>query len=132
VNALLDTLGFLWAAIEPQRLSAKARKAIVDPANQVFVSSVSLWEISWKFSLGKLDLSGISPEELVPVARNMGLTLVAPSAEESAGFHRLPKVTHKDPFDRMLIWQCLQNQWTFVSRDRVMGEYESLGLRTYW
>jgi PIN domain nuclease of toxin-antitoxin system len=130
--ALLDTHSFLWAAIEPQRLSPKARKAITDSANQVFVSTVSLWEISLKFSLGKLEIAGSSPEALVSVAQEMGLGLVAPSPEESAGFHRLPKIEHKDPFDRMLVWQCLQNQWTFITRDRAMGEYRSLGLKTYW
>jgi PIN domain nuclease of toxin-antitoxin system len=130
--ALLDTHSFLWAAIDPQRLSAKARKAITDSANQVFVSTVSLWETSLKFSLGKLELAGGSPEDLVSVAQEMGLGLVAPSPEESAGFHRLPKIEHKDPFDRMLVWQCLQNQWTFITRDRAMGEYKDLGLKTYW
>lgn len=132
MNALLDTHCFLWAAIEPGRLSARARRAITDPANRVFVSTVSLWEVSLKFSIGKLELTGCVPEDLVPVARDMGLLLVAPSPEESAGFHHLPKLLHKDPFDRMLVWQCLKNQWTFVTRDQAMSEYEALGLKTYW
>jgi PIN domain nuclease of toxin-antitoxin system len=130
--ALLDTHSFLWAVIEPQRLSVKVREAITDSTNQVLISTVSLWEISLKFALGKLKLTGGSPEDLVAASQKMGLGLVAPSAEESAGFHRLPRAVHKDPFDRMLIWQCLKNQWALVTRDRALGEYKALGLTTYW
>jgi PIN domain nuclease of toxin-antitoxin system len=130
--ALLDTHSFLWAAIEPEKLSAKMRKTIADPANEIYLSTVSFWEISLKFALGKLELSGCAPDDLVPIARDMGLAIVAPSAEESAGFHRLPRKAHKDTFDRMLIWQCLQRDWMFVTRDRAMDDYRALGLKTLW
>lgn len=130
--ALLDTHSFLWAAMEPQRLSAKMRKTIADPANQINLSTVTLWEISLKFALGKLELSGCSPEDLVSIAREMRLEIVMPSAEEAAGFHRLPRRAHKDPFDRMLIWQCLQRDWAFVTRDQALDDYQALGLRIIW
>lgn len=130
--ALLDTHSFLWAAIEPDQLSAKMRKAIADPANQINLSTVSLWEISLKFALGKLELSDCIPEDLVPIAHEMGLEIVAPSAQESASFHRLPRGTHKDPFDRMLIWQCLQRDWALVTRDQGLENYKALGLRIVW
>jgi PIN domain nuclease of toxin-antitoxin system len=130
--ALLDTHSFLWAAIAPEKLSAKARKLIADPAHEIHVSTISFWEISLKFALGKLDLVGCTPDDLVNVARDMGLDIVAPTPEESAGFHRLPKHAHKDPFDRMLIWQCLQRRWTFVSRDGALADYSAQGLTTLW
>lgn len=130
--ALLDTHSFLWAAIEPEKLSAKARKTIADPANEIYLSTVSFWEISLKFALGKLELSGCAPGDLVPIAREMGLVIVAPTAEASAGFHRLPRKSHKDPFDRMLIWQCLEHDWAFVTKDRAMNDYRALGLKTIW
>lgn len=132
MKALLDTHSFLWAGIEPEKLSTAARKLIGDSSHQVHVSTVSFWEISLKFALGKLRLTGCRPDDLVPLANEMGLDIVAPTAEESAGFYRLPKFAHKDPFDRMLIWQCLQRDWTFISRDRALGEYEALGLRTFF
>jgi len=113
-------------------LSAKMRAVIVDAANEIHVSTVSFWEISLKYSLGKLQISGCLPEDLVGIGRKMGLTISAPSAEESAGFYRLPKVAHKDPFDRMLIWQCLQKGWTLITRDRGLEDYRTLGLRTDW
>ena len=130
--ALLDTHSFLWAAMEPQRLSAKMRKTIADPANQINLSTVSLWEISLKFALGKLELTGCNPDDLVSIAREMRLEIVTPSPEEAAGFHRLPRCAHKDPFDRMLIWQCLRRDWAFVTRDQALDDYKALGLRIIW
>lgn len=129
---VLDTHSLLWAIIAPEKLSASMRGAIADPTNEIHVSTVSFWEISLKCSLGKLEITGCSPEDLVKISRQMGLTITAPSAEESAGFHCLPKATHKDPFDRMLIWQCLQREWTLITRDRGLDEYRALGLSTAW
>ena len=129
---LLDTHSFLWAAMAPEKLSAKARKAVADPGNEVNLSTISFWEISLKFALGKLELVGCTPDDLVKVAADMGLAIAAPTPEESAGFHRLPRQAHKDPFDRMLIWQCLQRRWTFVTRDGALDEYAALGLKTLW
>ncbi|MEP6885901.1 MAG: type II toxin-antitoxin system VapC family toxin [Gammaproteobacteria bacterium] len=129
---LLDTHSFLWAVVAPEKLSAKMRAVIADPANEIHVSTISFWEIALKYSLGKLQMSGCSPEDLVGIGRQMGLTISAPSAEESAGFHRLPRVQHKDPFDRMLVWLCLQRRWTLITRDRHLGDYRSLGLLAAW
>jgi PIN domain nuclease of toxin-antitoxin system len=129
---LLDTHSLLWALIAPEKLSAKMRGIIADPANEIHVSTVTFWEMSLKFSLGKLEMTGCTPDDLVAGALQMGLTISAPTAEESAGFHRLPWVAHKDPFDRMLIWQCLQRRWTFISKDRGLAEYSALGLHTIW
>jgi PIN domain nuclease of toxin-antitoxin system len=129
---LLDTHSLLWVVAAPEKLSAKMRGAITDPTNEIHVSTISFWEISLKVSIGKLEMTGGTPEELVASARQMGLTISAPTAEESAGFHRLPRVAHKDPFDRMLIWQCLQRQWTLITRDRGLDEYGALGLHTAW
>jgi PIN domain nuclease of toxin-antitoxin system len=129
---LLDTHSLLWALVAPEKLSTKMRAVIADPTNEIHVSTVSFWEVSLKFSLGKLEMTGCTPADLVSGVRQMGLTISAPTAEESAGFHRLPRVAHEDPFDRMLIWQCLQRQWTFVTRDRGLREYGPLGLNTAW
>jgi PIN domain nuclease of toxin-antitoxin system len=130
--ALLDTHAFLWAAIEPGRLSAAARAIISDPANEIHLSLISLWEISLKFALGKLAVRGGRPDDLVPAAHRMGLVITPPSAEEAIGFHRLSRAAHKDPFDRMLVWQCLQRNWVFVTRDRAFEAYRNLGLKTAW
>lgn len=130
--ALLDTHSFLWAVVAPEKLSARMREVISDSGNEIHVSTITFWEVALKYSLGKLKITGGTPDDLVAIGRQMGLTVSAPSAEESAGFYRLPKVAHKDPFDRMLVWQCLQRQWTLITRDRGLGEYQALGLVTAW
>lgn len=132
MTALLDTHAFLWAAFEPRKLSARARELIEDPANDIAVSSISLWEVSLKYSLGKLQLDGCTPDDLPDAAGAMGVAVIAPTAREFSAFHKLPRLAHRDPFDRMMVWQCLSNDWTLVTRDSAAPEYEKLGLRTLW
>jgi PIN domain nuclease of toxin-antitoxin system len=129
MKALLDTHCFLWAVISPEKLSARQRKAITDSSNDIYLSTISFWEIALKFSLGKLDLTGCTPDDLVSLAAQMGLSIVTPTAEESAGFHHLPREQHKDPFDRMLVWQCLQHDWTLITHDSTLSVYRSAGLK---
>lgn len=131
MKALLDTHCFLWAVVSPDKLSLRQRKAITDSANDIYLSTISFWEISLKFSLGKLDLTGCAPEDLVMIAEEMGLVIVTPTAEESAGFHRLPRLAHKDPFDRMLVWQCLQRDWFLFTNDHTLATYKNDGLKIF-
>ena len=67
MKLLLDTHAFLWAAFSPRKLSARARSALIGLDNEVAVSSLSFWEISLKFSLGKIALEGCTPDELPAV-----------------------------------------------------------------
>lgn len=132
MNCLLDTHAFLWAVFAPEKLGRKVRTVIADPKNQICLSSISLWEISLKFALGKLTLEHCAPEDLVAIAREMGLTLLAASAEESASFHRLPRIAHRDPFDRMLAWQAIQRQLILLSKDSALPAYQAAGLKVFW
>ena len=68
MKVLLDTHSFLWSAFSPEKLSQKARDAIERGENDVFVSVITFWEISLKFALGKINLSGITPEQLPDTA----------------------------------------------------------------
>lgn len=132
MNYLLDTHAFLWAALAPEKLGRKARAAITDSSNAVHLSSVTFWEISLKFGLGKLMLDGCTPESLVSVAREMGLTLIAPDADETASFHQLPRVPHRDPFDRMLVWQAVQRRLILITKDAALPAYAAAGLKVLW
>jgi len=132
MNCLLDTHTFLWAAFEPKRLSRTAHQAIVDPQNDVSVSVVSFWEISLKFALGKLELKGVSPDELPDTASRMGFDLLELHAEDAASFHRLPRGNHKDPFDRMLAYQAIRRHQTLVSTDPDLAQYVPNGLNLLW
>ena len=132
MTLLLDTHAFLWAAMEPDRLSNEARQSMTAPANEVLVSSVSFWEISLKFALGKLELNGILPEGLPDSARQMGFAIIPLSEYEAAAYHRLPRELHRDPFDRMLAWQAICHGWTLVSGDTRLQVYQKHGLCLLW
>lgn len=133
MKLLLDTHALLWAIIDPGRLSPPARAAITDPAAQVAASAVSFWEVSIKTALGKLQLTGVSPEELVDAAQQQGFDLLPLDARLAASFSRLPAdPRHRDPFDRLLTWQAISLGYTLVSRDRKISESQTAGLRTLW
>ncbi len=132
MSYLLDTHAFLWAVNSPEKLSRAARAVIVDDAGEVCLSSLTLWEISLKFALGKLNLKRATPEDLLASAAEMGLTMIVPSPEESASVHRLPRAAHRDPFDRMLAWQAIQRRLVLVTKDGDLPAYRDAGLKTLW
>jgi len=132
MNFLLDTHSFLWALFSPEKLSRSVAQKIRSSDNEVAVSVVTFWEISLKFALGKLELSGVEPDELPGFADQMSLSSLTISPSEAASFHRLPKLLHKDPFDRFIIWQAIQRKMILVSNDREFKEYREFGLRIHW
>jgi PIN domain nuclease of toxin-antitoxin system len=128
-NFLIDTHVFLWLIFSPEKLTNQTLKLLADQKNQVAVSSISFWEISLKYQLGKLKLSGVLPSDLPLLAAQMNLQIAELTAEEFAGFYNLPLVAErKDPFDRMIIWQCISQKRVFISHDTVLNTYAHLGL----
>ena len=125
---LLDTCAFLWMIGDPSRLSPEARARVVDPANEVFLSAASAWEIAVKWQLGRLKLAQ-PPERLVPAQRDAHGVTPLPIDEESAlHITRLPDL-HRDPFDRMLVSQAIVHGLTIVTPDRLVSQYPA---RTFW
>ncbi len=129
---ILDTHSFLWALFSPEKLSTWARKEIRDRENEVALSVVTFWEISLKYALGKLELANTEPEELPEAAKEMGLDILLLRPVEAASFHKLPGIAHKDPFDRLIIWQAIQHKMTLISRDRQFKVYGQFGLKSRW
>ncbi|MGE3152162.1 MAG: type II toxin-antitoxin system VapC family toxin [Nitrospiraceae bacterium] len=128
MKLLLDTCTFLWIILDDHTLSDRARDLFTDPANEAYLSAVSVWEIAVKFSLGKLPLPE-SPERFIPDQRERHA--IAPLAlEEQAALylHRLPTL-HRDPFDRMLICQTIQHELTLLTPDPLITQY---AVRTAW
>jgi PIN domain nuclease of toxin-antitoxin system len=76
-----------------------------DSSNEIHISSISFWEISLKFSFGKLSLDGCTPDELPSLATQMGLEIIDATADELSSIHKLPNI-HKYPFDRLIIHQA--------------------------
>jgi PIN domain nuclease of toxin-antitoxin system len=118
----LDTHIFLWFISSDTKLSTDVRDAIRDPDNEVYLSSVSVWEAIVKCQIGKLPLPE-PPETYLPKQRNLhqiaGLTLDESSVIQLA---KLPPL-HRDPFDRMLICQALQNSLTIATVDTAIRAY---------
>src|SRR3989344_1459233 len=123
MNYLLDTSTLLWSLFSPKQLSKKARIILLNKHNAIYVSAISFWEISLKYSLGKLDLPNVEPQELLNVSKQSGFQILSLKADIVASFHQLPRA-HKDPFDRMLVWQAIQSNYTLISKDKEMRKYE--------
>jgi PIN domain nuclease of toxin-antitoxin system len=122
MRILLDTHIFLWFISGDTQLSAGVRDAIRDPDNEVYLSSVSVWEAIVKYQLGKLPLPE-SPETYLPKQRE--LHQIASLALDESSVVQLAKLPplHRDPFDRMLICQALQNCLTIATVDSAVRAY---------
>ncbi|RLJ76660.1 type II toxin-antitoxin system VapC family toxin [Pedobacter alluvionis] len=129
---LLDTHVFLWTIIDTKRLSEKALSVIENSENTIFVSAISLWEISLKYALGKLNLIGLEPNELIGQAKALGFELIPILPESAASHYKLNADWHRDPFDRMLIWQAIQKNIILISKDENINKYQSVGLKVVW
>ena len=132
MKLLLDTHVFIWALMDTSRLSAVVKYQMQEPENKVFVSAVSFWEIAIKHSLGKLELNGLLPEEMAEIAeREMGFNLLDLDASSAANSGTIPML-HKDPFDRMLIYQAIHSGCCMVSGDKKFTGYQPHGLKLLW
>jgi len=129
MRLLLDTHCLLWARAEPARLSAVARVALLDSRSELFVSSVSVWEIVIKHALGKLKLAR-SPQTLVPemIAATQAAELPISHAPALRG-GRLPR-HHADPCDRLLIAQAQVEGLTILTADKRFSAYDVEVLKT--
>jgi PIN domain nuclease of toxin-antitoxin system len=129
VNYLLDTHILLWLRLSPEKLSPEHKKIIESSENEKFVSSISHWEISLKYALGKLELGSHTPDEFLAGIYKIGLKDITPSSKQWSTYYLLPKIKdHKDPFDRMIIWLAIQSDMTLLSSDSMFGEYKPHGL----
>jgi len=129
---LLDTHILLWAIGKTGELSEKVKYEIRNPDNTILVSAVSLWEIALKHSLGKLSVN-FDIQEIPGYCEKMQFELIPLDPVEALKSIQLPEKTkHKDPFDRMLIYQCIANGYTLVSRDKGIGQYSKDGLSLIW
>ena len=122
MNLLLDTSALLWWLAGSNRLGQRARDAIADPKNRVYLSAASAWEIAIKVGLGKLevlpDLASWLPAEL---AANR-FTPLPIDLRHALEVERLPR-HHSDPFDRLLIAQAATEGLVIVTGDAQFEQY---------
>jgi PIN domain nuclease of toxin-antitoxin system len=128
MRVLLDTCSFLWIAIDSPELSERAREVFRDPENEVFLSSVSTWEIAVKHALGRLPLPE-APDVYVPRLRQRHGIAPLPLGEEATLYlGRLPAL-HRDPFDRMLVCQSVVEGMVLLTPDESITRYP---IRSTW
>jgi PIN domain nuclease of toxin-antitoxin system len=129
MNCLIDTRILLWSAVSPEKISPKISQALLFSENRISVSAISFWEISLKYSLGKLEIQRLTPEDFPRISVETGFDLLPLSVEDVSTFHKLKILSHRDPFDRMLAWQAIRHDLTLLSMDPAFREYTSSGLQ---
>ncbi len=125
MRVLLDTHIFLWWNGQPEMIAGPLRDAIADPANEIFVSAASVWEIGIKRVIGKLSFVQRIVESILAHRFSL-LPITGEHAEQSA---ELPR-HHADPFDRLLVAQALLERLLLGTQDVKIRPYQvhTLGL----
>src|SRR5579862_7582216 len=113
LNLLLDTHVLLWTLSDPGRIPDACRRSIEDPENDVWVSAISIWEIAIKIQSGKLQVE----QDLERAVQSQGMQMLSFTSSHATAISRLA-LHHRDPFDRALIAQCLEDKLSLVSADR--------------
>lgn len=122
MRLLLDTCIFLWYISNDKRLSESVRNEIQNIENKIFLSSVSIWECIVKYQIGKLSFPESPAVYLPEQRRKHGILSLALNESSVAQLVSLPYV-HRDPFDRMLICQAIENELTIATADKIMRSY---------
>lgn len=130
MSYLVDTHYLLWSLIEPSHVPSRTVQILMSPQSTKYVSKISLWEIALKYSIGKLKLEGVTPEDILETSVESGFKVLDIAEEDIVTSHRLPFVeNHGDPFDRLLVWQCIRNAVVLLTADARLKQYERHGLK---
>lgn len=130
MNILIDTNILLWVLFDSKSLNEKEISVIEDENNQIFVSSISIFEISLKYSINKLELVNVTPDQIPDLLINNGYMIEDIRYESFSSFYKLPFLDkHKDPFDRIIIWEAIKKDFYLLSRDEEFEKYKKHGLK---
>lgn len=121
MRLLLDTHVFLWCIKDDRKLSKQARSKILQ-ASEVYISSASIWEVTIKVKLKKLE---IDLSEMVDAIAKSEFSELPITTQHAIAVSRLPDL-HRDPFDRMLIAQAISEPLTFLTADAELKNYSDL------
>ncbi len=131
-NYLLDTHVLIWLFFNTKKVPTTTIDLLSDNTNNLFVSAISLLEISIKYELGKLNLGNHKPNEVIDLCNAHTIQLINLNPNDAATLFQLNGNHHKDPFDRILIWQAIQNNYVLVTDDKNIKRYKSEGLKVIW
>jgi PIN domain nuclease of toxin-antitoxin system len=118
---LLDTQAIIWYFSGSNDLDKQIADEISNPENAIFISRISFWEISIKSALGKLRL-GADLESLMRQCQQAGFVIIGLENEHILTLENLPS-HHRDPFDRILIAQCMAEELEIISSDAALDSY---------
>ena len=116
---LIDTHILLWWLSNDKKLTKKVKDLIANPENDILVSSVSIWEIVIKKSLNKLNV----PDNLKEIVDTSDMKFLSMTVYHALYLENLPPI-HSDPFDRLLIAQCIVEDLIFVTADKIIPKYK--------
>lgn len=125
---LLDAHSLIWALDDPSKLGSRARAVLEEPTNELVISVGTIWELSIKAGLQKLSLSLPYRQWIERAVADLCLTVSPITLEVTERQMALP-FHHRDPFDRLLVAQCLQERIPIVSADAVFDAY---GVTRLW
>jgi len=128
VNYLLDTHTLLWIVKDDPQLSLLARDMYLNPENNIFVSLAAIWELTLKSSIGKLLLTKPLDEFVEEHVKGNDIQLLNIEFPHIVRLEKLP-FYHRDPFDRMIIAQLIENNLTILSADKMFDRY---GVKRVW
>ena len=123
MRILLDTHCWLWFNSTPERFSARTRRLLEEPANELFLSVASVWEIGIKVALGKLQLPEPIDDYVTSRLSADGIVALPISLAHVLRAGRLPPL-HRDPFDRMLVAQAQLEELRLLTADKVLAKYD--------
>jgi len=130
---LLDTHTLIWTIVHDEKLSKSVLKILQDINSKLFVSAVSFWEMSIKHRLGKMKWDNLQIQEMPYYCNLLGIEQIPLMPEDAINYSNFSFYeSHKDPFDRMLIFQCIRGKYTLISRDEKMKFYKNDGLECVW
>ena len=121
MRLLLDTHLLIWASFEPKRLTQPAYALMSDAANELVFSAASIWEIAIKTSIGRMTFE-IDPALLRRGLLNQGFAELAITGAHAVAARTLPPL-HKDPFDRILVAQCIAESILLLTSDAMVASY---------
>lgn len=124
MNLLLDSHAFVWMHEEPHKLSVKVAYEILNPANQIFLSVASVWELQIKIALGKFSFTDALENVIIQEQQINKLQILPVNLPHALYLENLP-LHHKDPFDRLLISQAIVEIMTLVSSDANFVKYQA-------
>lgn len=119
---LLDTHALIWWDENPARLGSKALAACLDAGNELWLSVASVWEIQIKMMLGRLALSKPLKHLIDDQVKQNGMLILPVKFDHILRLESLPD-RHKDPFDRLLVAQALEENCVLMSHDPMIAQY---------